>query len=149
MFRSLPVRPRVLCYGNYRNLLLSRRMLLQAIGCNVDIADSSAEVRKCLDSQPEYTLAVLCHTLTARERTTIGTTLRAQHPNTAIYALEGTVEPQEFMLHASELVKTAGSSHTSTSGFEPVTFLTAGITSLRSACGILSTSSNGLMLSGA
>ncbi len=43
MSESRPTRPRILCYGMYLNLLESR-LLLNAIGCDVDISDQSADV---------------------------------------------------------------------------------------------------------
>jgi len=108
MSTSIPTRPLVLCYGKHTNLLESRRMLLQAIGCFVDISDRSMELSRWLNKQPEYALIIVCHTIAAEERLSIESLCRAQGSNTVVYSLEGTMDPKEFTLRVSELLDQVG-----------------------------------------
>lgn len=108
MSEPIPARRRILCYGKYINLLASRRMLLEAIGCEVEVTDRGTDLRRSLDTGEEYALIIVCHTISAEERFSIESQSLAQGSNTVVYALEGTMEPQAFTLWISELLDRVG-----------------------------------------
>lgn len=87
----------------YLNLLESR-LLLNAIGCDVDISDQSADVENWLDARPNCALIIVCHTVLAEERRSIESRCRTQRINTMIYSLENAMEPEEFRSRVSELL---------------------------------------------
>jgi len=109
MSRSISTPPQILCYGKYLNLLESRRMLLEAIGYDVDISDRSTDLRRCLDIDPEYALIIVCHTISAKERLSIESQCRVQEGNTVVYSLEGSIDPEELTLRIDELLDRVGS----------------------------------------
>jgi len=100
--------PQVLCYGTYKNLLESRRMLLKALGCDVRISNSTSELRTWLGDRQEYALIVLCHTASPEECLWIKTLLRIQGRTTIIYRLEATADPEEFTLRVREFLTMRG-----------------------------------------
>lgn len=109
MSRSILTRAKILCYGKYTNLLESRRMLLEAIGCDVDISDRRTDLRRCLETGPEYALIIVCHTISAEEQFLIESQWRAQGTNTVVYSLQGSMDPEEFTLLISDLLDRVGS----------------------------------------
>ncbi len=104
MSRSIPTRPLVLCYGKYTNLLESRRLLLEGMGCEVDIAARQTDFQRCFDKQPKYALIILCHTIATEERFSIESRCRAQGSNTGVYSPEALMDPEELTLRVSELL---------------------------------------------
>ena len=77
-------------------------MLLEAFGCDVDISDSGAELRRWLDKSPEYAMVIVCHTVSEEERLSIESHCRAQASTAVVYCLEGAMAPEEFELRISE-----------------------------------------------
>lgn len=96
-------RGRALIYGHDRELLDSRRLLLEADGYTADTASDSPELEGHLLADTPYEVVVLCHTIDETERGQIRHLLQKRNNAVPVYIMTTQTSPEIFLDEVARL----------------------------------------------